>query len=139
MGIAIATVWAVLLGRGRARDAAHHVQPARPAAVATQADVLHILKRAHALLSQPHRLSQGAMARDAQGQPVPVRSPQAYAFSAVGAAVKCSLLGSEHAVRLLDTAARELFGASLRALNKSRDHARILAVYEHAIASVALQ
>ena len=94
-----------------------------------------IVERARALIATPQTWAQGEFARDAAGEPVSWRSPDAARFCIWGALNRAAreMTGDERQrVRLADHAARALRGTtpSISRLNDHGTHADMLALID---------
>ena len=101
-----------------------------------------IVQRARALIATPQMWSQEQFARDAAGEPVSWRSPQAAQFCIWGALNRAAreMTGDEHLrVRLADHAARALrsMTPSLSRLNDRGTHADVLALIDSYLETTA--
>ena len=101
-----------------------------------------IVERARGLIATPQTWTQGEFARDAHGEPVNWRSPQAVQFCLWGALNRAAyeMTGDRHrSVGLADHAAAALRRGvtSLSRINDHGTHAEVLALFDKDLTKVA--
>lgn len=99
--------------------------------------VVEILKAARARIATPEHWCQGKMAVDAEGNSVPVASPDAVRWCALGALYAVGARGREDqdAYAALLKQVHPMAFAPLSTFNNTHSHSEVVAIFDRAIAA----
>ena len=98
---------------------------------------LETLNAARQIISDPAKWTQGVQARDEHGEQVPHNDPAAHSFCIMGAVNRVNLpWKNSDALWALSKITRRDFAASVPEFNDTHTHAKILALFDAAIAEL---